>query len=57
MNPLPTHVQFWRRHFYVFDSTKILPGDILLSRSPKSVQSAVIRWATRSEYSHAANLP
>lgn len=41
-------------HIYIFDSAKILTGDILLSTAPKSPKSAVIRRQTKADYSHAA---
>lgn len=40
--------------FYTLDAEKIFPGDILLSTSPTTLISRVIRVATWSDYSHAA---
>lgn len=38
---------------FVFDSSIMLPGDIILMSS-KTIQSKVIQWKTGSDYSHAA---
>lgn len=37
----------------MFDSAKLMGGDILLSRH-RGLRSSAIRWVTRSKYSHAA---
>jgi hypothetical protein len=40
--------------FFVFDSAKLMAGDVLLSTVPHSATSAVIRSVTSSKFSHAA---
>lgn len=38
---------------HVVDTDRLLPGDVIVTRSPKSLMSEFIQAATQSEYSHA----
>ena len=38
---------------YIYDMSKLLPGDIILTRDPNDEISRRVMTSTRSDYSHA----